>query len=398
VEKDNIVIDGAAHTLQGTGSETGIDLSGRINVTIQNLIIKSFDSAIYLSSSNHITILGSTISDNSNGIWMSDSSNNSIYKSNITANILEGIYILTSSNNSIYENNITANTFDGIYLFSSSNNIIYINIIENNGYGISPYYSSNNRIFHNNFINNIYNTNPNTPADIWDNSYPSGGNYWSDYTGMDEKSGPNQDIPGGDGIGDTPYDIDENNQDRYPLMATHDIGIQDLKASKTVVCQGYKVGINAKITNYGINSEIFHVTVYVNTTSIATQTVTLRSISSTTITFTWNTTGFVKGNYTIWAYAWRVQGETHMADNTFTDGWVFVALVGDVNGNRKVDLDDVLAVALAYGANRGTDGQYWHQNPCHVCPHNPNLDIDDNEKIDLTDYLWVVINYGHLGP
>ena len=47
---------------------------------------------------------------------------------------------------------------------------------------------------------------------------PSGGNYWSDYAGADVKSGPNQDLPGSDGIGDTPYIIDVNNTDRYPLM------------------------------------------------------------------------------------------------------------------------------------------------------------------------------------
>jgi len=55
-------------------------------------------------------------------------------------------------------------------------------------------------------------------TNVWNDGYPSGGNYWSDYTGVDEKSGPNQDQPGSDGIGDTPYFIDGYNQDRYPLM------------------------------------------------------------------------------------------------------------------------------------------------------------------------------------
>ena len=36
------------------------------------------------------------------------------------------------------------------------------------------------------------------------------GNFWDNYTGIDNN---------GDGIGDTPYIIDENNQDNYPLMA-----------------------------------------------------------------------------------------------------------------------------------------------------------------------------------
>ena len=366
VEKDDIIIDGAAHTLQGTGSETGIDLSGRTKVTIQNLVIKNFDSAIYLSSSNHITIQGSTISDNSNGIWISDSSSNSISQNNITTNVLEGIYILTSSNNSIYENKITANTFDGIYLFSSSNNIIYMNTIENNGYGISPYYSTNNKIFHNNLINNMYNANPNTPEDIWDNGYPSGGNYWSDYTGTDNN---------GDGIGDTPYDIDENNQDRYPLMTTHDIEIQDLKTSKTVVGQGYKLGVNATIINYGINPETFQITLYVNTTSIATQTITLRSISYTIITFTWNTTGFVKGNYTVSAYALPVQGETHTADNTFIGGGVFLTLPGDINGDQKVNILDAILLANAFNSKPGDPK--W----------SPNADINGDNKVNILDAI-----------
>lgn len=52
----------------------------------------------------------------------------------------------------------------------------------------------------------------------WDNGYPSGANYWSDYTGIDKLSGPSQDQPGSDGIGDTPYTIDTDNKDTYPLV------------------------------------------------------------------------------------------------------------------------------------------------------------------------------------
>lgn len=57
----------------------------------------------------------------------------------------------------------------------------------------------------------------------WNGAYPSGGNWWSEYSGRDECAGPEQDVcPNPDGIGDFPYLVDpwsETVQDRYPLMA-----------------------------------------------------------------------------------------------------------------------------------------------------------------------------------
>jgi hypothetical protein len=55
-------------------------------------------------------------------------------------------------------------------------------------------------------------------VNVWDDGYPSGGNHWSDYVSVDVKNGIGQDLPGSDGIGDTPYTIDADNVDRYPLM------------------------------------------------------------------------------------------------------------------------------------------------------------------------------------
>jgi parallel beta-helix repeat protein len=225
--------------------------------------------------------------------------------------------------------------FDGIYLFSSSDNSISNNNIAGNGYGISPYYSSNNRIFHNNFVNNTSQVNPDSPLDVWDNSYPSGGNYWSDYIWSDQYKGPSQNLPGSDGIGDTPYVIDGSNQDNYPLMTPHtphDLAVIHSTTSRTVVGQGYSLNINATVANRGDYTENFNVTAYANTTAIQTETLTLTSQSFTTLTFTWNTTGFAKGNYTISAYAEPVPGETDTADNNCTGGWILVAMVGDLGG------------------------------------------------------------------
>ncbi len=189
-----------------------------------------------------------------------------------------------------------------------------------------------------------------------------------------------------DGVGDTPYIITGNNTDHYPLMkpyaGPHDIGIK-ASISKTIVAQGYNttVTINATIINYGEQAETFNFTFQINTT-IKEQTLTLESRNSTTITTPWNTTGKAKGNYTITANATILPGEIDTADNNLTDGWVFITIVGDVNGDRKVDLKDVFGVALAYGSFPGHPK--W----------DPNLDINSDLKVDLKDYFAATLNYG----
>ena|GEM_PF-1484559 len=107
---------------------------------------------------------------------------------------------------------------NGVGIISSVNSTIRDNMIRDNYYGI--YVWGGNKIYHNNFINNNEHVLPwerGLGNNIWDNGYPNGGNYWSNYNGTDLYKGPNQDQPGSDGIGDTPQIIDENNRDNFPL-------------------------------------------------------------------------------------------------------------------------------------------------------------------------------------
>jgi len=223
VERDNIVVDGAGYTLQGTGANfsKGIDLSNRNNVTIKNMQIGSFYLGLYLNSSSGNSVYGNTITNNSN-IYLRLSSDNNIHGNYVTNNDC-GIGLSYSSNNNIHGNNITNNDY-GIWLEgASNNNISGNNITENSGYGIGLFDgSSNNIIYHNNFINNtkqVYDFHWDSPStipsvNIWDDGYPSGGNYWSDY----EERYPNATELDGSGIWDTPYVIDEGNQDNYPIV------------------------------------------------------------------------------------------------------------------------------------------------------------------------------------
>ncbi|MCJ2563490.1 MAG: hypothetical protein LN417_05315, partial [Candidatus Thermoplasmatota archaeon] len=79
------------------------------------------------------------------------------------------------------------------------------------------------RVWNNSFINNPIMFGTSQAVDElgsvhWNESYPIGGNYWSDYGGPDMFNGPGQNIPGSDGIGDVPYPIYDATFDYYPLV------------------------------------------------------------------------------------------------------------------------------------------------------------------------------------
>jgi parallel beta-helix repeat protein len=132
-----------------------------------------------------------------------------------------GIEIAYSSNVNINTSEFSENDPFGVFLYSSSNSNIMRNNISNNYIGLYLYESSEIEIYHNNILNNTYQAYDILNGNKWDNGYPSGGNYWSDYSGYDNSSGPNQDIPGSDGIGDTNYSIDLDSIDKYPLMGLY---------------------------------------------------------------------------------------------------------------------------------------------------------------------------------
>ena len=200
----------------------GITLENSSNNRISANNIANNHYGIHLSkSSNNNRISGNTIKANDGcGVFIEDSSQNIIYINEITANSLQAIWLYFSSNNRISGNNI-ANNYCGIRLSASFGNSISGNNIANNYCGIRLSASSNNELHHNNFIENNEQVNSTDSLNTWDNGVK--GNYWSNYTGVDLYSGPYQNETGSDGIGDTPYVIDENNRDRYPFVRSTDV-------------------------------------------------------------------------------------------------------------------------------------------------------------------------------
>jgi hypothetical protein len=104
----------------------------------------------------------------------------------------------------------------------------------------------------------------------------------------------------------------------YVNNFVHDVAITALTSSDITVQEGNVVNFNATVANEGSYSETFDLTLYANETQIATQPVTLQSGGFTTVSFTWNTTGFTSGNYTLSAQASYVPDENDTTNNNLT--------------------------------------------------------------------------------
>jgi parallel beta-helix repeat protein len=213
---------------------TGIqlnDCSSR-NTVSNNLLMNNWGGIKLVRSCNHnivkhnFIIVNETTWELASGIWIRESQCNTVYANEITSNrssslyrppYQDGIGLSKSINNSIVSNEISLMDTGVGFHFSSDNNSIISNTITKNGHGIdfSEGASNGNSIHSNNFIENAEQVHNRLSTNIWDDGYPSGGNYWSDY----ETRYPNATEIDSSGMWNTPYVIDPGNIDRYPLKS-----------------------------------------------------------------------------------------------------------------------------------------------------------------------------------
>ena len=222
VNRSNIELDGNGFSLSN-----GLLLYADSNITVNGFVITGnqfgsnvvypedggAEDGILLSNTSNVMIVNNTIFS----IW-------SLWELNGEA--FNGIDV-EGGNSNIITGNLILNDATGIFFDNTQKNLITNNDIVDNASqdgltscGIWFWHASNNTIYHNNLMDIPYGTQasngdlggiPYTPnsVNVWDGGFPAGGNYWGVQTGKEI---------GNTGISDSPYVLDSQNIDRYPLI------------------------------------------------------------------------------------------------------------------------------------------------------------------------------------
>ena len=223
-------------TIQGvasTGNWYGMYFDEAVGCSVDECDVIDNNLGIFFWRGSGNEVSGCAVEGNpGNGIQLADtgaSAPNHIHGNAIADNgqagsITSGIFLWGSgSKNNIIEGNDIVGNSDGIHCRASgiTGNIFRRNSIRNST-GEAVRYTNGagpNTFYHNSFIGNAADAPATHAADIWDDGYPRGGNYWAVYAGTDAFAGPAQDQPGADGIGDSPHQVSAGTADRYPWMA-----------------------------------------------------------------------------------------------------------------------------------------------------------------------------------
>lgn len=242
-----------------SGVANGIGLAGVIGGRVTNSTVASLftgiSAGLLVDGPREWRSLNITLVDNvvfGRGMYtygMGVSANNSIMSRNVVGGAYQPYVVAACRNVTVSRNLAVGGGYSGMYVHSGSDVLVESNDfvgIASGAFALLEYGSSavrtvgnlfqgsgtltvdlqgsdSSATYHNAFeASEIVGSDPGLNS--WDDGYPSGGNYWSDYAGIDLCSGANQSIcTGPDGIGDTPRNVSLGSSDRYPLMQPYGV-------------------------------------------------------------------------------------------------------------------------------------------------------------------------------
>lgn len=243
------------------------------NHIYMNNITANHNAGVELQYSLYNTVSQNNITKNGVGVHSYRDSHYNNFSGNRLRNNLRGIRLLSSTNNTVYDNDIIGPGYYGISIETGSNNILRNNLVYNkHGIDVKSSYNNitgntimenwesgvflqtgvkNNLFFHNNFVDNAEHVSlsyySSRIINSWNNSYPSGGNYWTDY----EDKYPNATELDNSGIWNTSYVINENNIDNYPLIAPTEPITRKFTAYNSLEVEIYS---NSSISEFQFNT------------------------------------------------------------------------------------------------------------------------------------------------
>lgn len=169
-----------------------------------------------------------------------------------------------------------------------------------------------------------------------------------------------------------------------------DVAITNVTASRSWAFPGMPVNVTVTAKNVGDVTESFDVMALYDGNLLGNASiVNLAAGMEAVEVFTWNTTGLAPcNNYTISGQASMVPFEFNTTNNIFVDGSVAMRIVGDINGDGKVDIKDVSEAAKAFGSTPANPR--W----------NPDADVTGrvylvpDGVVDIKDVALIAKNFG----
>jgi outer membrane protein assembly factor BamB len=182
-----------------------------------------------------------------------------------------------------------------------------------------------------------------------------------------------------------------------PAFPEHDPAVLNVIVSPSTVYVGNLVNITYTVKNEGNVAESFNVTITCNYTAITAsapyiepnlihnETVYLNAGASVSKAFLWNTSGFNPDDYNIIVQVSLPQEtyEVDPQDNSIISGALRIKIVGDINGDNFVNINDLYALGKAFGST-----------PLNPSVWNDQADFNKDLIINETDLQMLNGNFG----